>query len=651
MSTTRGPIRIPPSGPNIVGNANGDVLIWNAAAGLWEAGPQTGSGSTGPTGPTGPSGVTGPTGPTGAGVTGATGPTGPTGIGTTGATGPTGPTGPTGVGTTGATGPTGPTGPTGANAITVNRLATGNVGGTKLVDVDTTSLVDGTLAIVYSLGSLFELVKTPSAALTAAIDGITVVASTATSGPVWARLESTANHRFGVQPPIFIDPVAGDDDNDGLLVGTALKTADEWSRRMNGVTLSADLTLLSCASGNVGNFFGKIYVNNSSVGGCILRATGAKTVSASGTVSSVTAANPTAGIQQEFFMVITGGPVLTGGERLRIITSGTASHVGAVGYVRGFEGGDPTHPYTSAWTSDAGGTVAIYPTAGDTFAVETLLTTFAADDIEWHGIGAAGSMMDFDDMKKAPVTAFVGGLPGLTATSNVARVTVFGDHRFRRCEFGVLGGAALRIDQASFWFIGCEFKSLVLTTAGGPRGNDFYGGVFRSGAQFQGNVTTSSDVVFEGAASLVSGSWGFGSNTLFSRLGAVSALALGGNCILNTGSSRFWTPLLGTRNAITIGLENRSFSFATANDYTVSFASISASTAAVTLNGRVLQEFTADPSADCGVLCTSSTVGALVYLRDVTGDPLTPPVAGNYLYPVAGQVRLMNPSGVVTPLN
>lgn len=54
--STSGPIQIPPSGPNLVGAANGDVLIWNTVTQQWAAGPQSGGGATDPTGPTGPTG-------------------------------------------------------------------------------------------------------------------------------------------------------------------------------------------------------------------------------------------------------------------------------------------------------------------------------------------------------------------------------------------------------------------------------------------------------------------------------------------------------------------------------------------------------------------------------------------------------------------
>jgi len=524
-------------------------------------------------------------------------------------------------------------------AITVRRISDSNLGGTKLVDIATTSLRDGTISWVYSVGALFQLVKAPSAALLAAVDGITVVASTATAGSVWVRLEATANQRFGVEPPLFIDPSAGSDDNDGLLVGNPLKSADEWSRRTNGVTMLASFTV-TCAAGDVGSFFGKQYFDNRSTA-VTISIVGTKSLSATMTVSSITPENSAPGVQQEFWMVKTGGPVLTGAERLRILTSSIPANVGATGCVRGFEGSDPTHPYTSTWSNGATSLANLFPAAGDTFAVETLLTTFRADDMDTRNIGQ-GCILSFIDMVHPATTS----VPGISPSSNNARVTPSGDHLFISCIFGTTGGGIVRIDNDQLWFRGCEFKSQVHFVGGGPSGIVAYQCTFRVGAVINCSFSQTG-CVFEGVTSTAT-FWSNTGDALFSR---ITGTAFGVGGVFATVLGRVWTPLAGARSAVTIGISVstggtlNSQTFAQIND------SISASTGAIVMNGIVVHGYTVDPNANSRVQSVNTTIGALIYIHDIAGDPVNPPVSGCFQYSVAGQMRLMNPAGVVTPLN
>lgn len=566
-------------------------------------------------------------------VAGVTGPTGAFG----GPTGPTGTTGPTGAG---PTGPTGSTGPTGTNAISVNRISDGNVGGSKLVDVDTTNLPDGTIASVYSVGALFQLVKTPSAALLAAADGITVVASTATAGSVWVRLAGQlANQRFGVEPPLFIDPVAGSDDNDGLLVGTALKSAEEWSRRTNGVTMFASFTV-TCASGDVGSFFGKSYFNGSAA--VSIRVVGAKSLSSTMTVSSITPENSAPGVQQEYWLVKTGGPVLTGAERLRILTSSVPANIGATACVRGFEGSDATHPYTSTWSNGETSLANLFAAAGDTFAVETLLTTFRADDIDTRNLNQ-GCSVSFIDMLHPATTS----LPGISPSSNNARVTSSGDHLFISCIFGTTGGSLVRIDNDQLWFRGCEFKTQTHFVSGGPTGIVAYQCTFRGGAIINPSFAQTG-CVFEGATSS-STFWSNSGDALFSRITGQAYILSGGSFATNTG--RVWTPLAGARSAVTIGITVANGAVLNSFTFALIASSISASTGAIVMNGQVVNDFTTDLIHGGSVQSSNLTLGGLGYIHDVAGNPAVPPVSGCFVYSVAGQVRLMNPAGVVTPLN
>lgn len=126
---------------SITAAANGDVIAWDATAGVWKNTQVVGpAGPQGPQGPAGPQGATGATGPQGlqglTGSTGATGPAGPAGPagaqgvkGDTGATGATGQQGPQGLqGLKGDTGAAGATGPQGAQGIKGDTGATGATG-------------------------------------------------------------------------------------------------------------------------------------------------------------------------------------------------------------------------------------------------------------------------------------------------------------------------------------------------------------------------------------------------------------------------------------------------------------------------------------------------------------------------------------------
>ncbi len=276
----------------------------------------------------------------------------------------------------------GPQGPRGQQAITVNRVNVGNVGGTKLVDV---VAPNGTLASVYSCGGLFEMVTSPTAELIAlaALGGLDAVASVGVPGAIWVRLpNSEATARFTANPPVAIDAGAGDDDNDGTLA-FPLRTAEEFSRRMNGATWTGTVTI--SLVGTVGQFSGRW----KSKAGRPQFFGPAPARSAAGTMATIL--TDAAGSGQEAGFTSVAGPALVDKARLRILTSGTPSHVGAIAYVKGFQGGDVTKPFTTTWmaptslTNDVAGTE-IVPTAGDTFCIETLGATITGLNITWEAL-------------------------------------------------------------------------------------------------------------------------------------------------------------------------------------------------------------------------------------------------------------------------
>lgn len=524
--------------------------------------------------------------------------------------------------------------------VTVHRIGNSNLGGTKLVDVATTRLRDGTVAFVYSVGGLFQLVKSPDAALLAAVDGITVVASTATVGSVWVRLGSVSNPRFSASPPLFIDPTLGSDDNDGYGAGAnALKTADEWGRRMTDAILKMNALNISCAAGDIGHVFGRLYVDDAA--GTVLSFTGSTSQSAACTVSSVTSENPAT--QQEFFVVKTGGPALVDNQRVRILTSSVANNVGAVGYIRGFVGGDITKPYLSAFSSPLT-TATVWPVAGDTFAVETLLTTYISYDVDWHVIGGGGHIEMVDLLKQSATS-----VPGISATSNFARVTVFGDHIFKRCVFN--DTTLTRVEGYAYWFQGCEFKTVLYTVGGGARGHDFYQCVFRGGMQAQAAVASAVSCVTEAAISL-NAFWSNSTDFLFSRIMSGTAMAIGPSGFFATNTQRVWTPPIGARNNLAIGLAVATDGKIQANVFSV-FDQLSTVVPAnkIVSNTHQIEDFTNDLSTFALVQCTDQATGVRSFVRDISGNPTTPPVGGCYLYSVGGQLRVINPAGVVTPLN
>jgi hypothetical protein len=87
--------------------------------------------------------------------------------------------------------------------------------------------------LVLKLDQKFEFSRTS----TATPDGITIVAGN--GGGNWLRI-SSVSPRWSLQANWFVDPVTGNDENDGNTAATALKTLAEWSRRV--VRLHASTT-------------------------------------------------------------------------------------------------------------------------------------------------------------------------------------------------------------------------------------------------------------------------------------------------------------------------------------------------------------------------------------------------------------------------
>jgi hypothetical protein len=210
----------------VAGASKGQLFMGMIVSGLVDDTGRTGP--TGSTGPTGPTGATGPTGVAGSATnTGATGPTGPTGT--------TGPTGVPGSATsTGATGQTGPTGPTGG------ALAFPNVA--ALAAFDASSQPDFALASVGVNNDLFQLEKSPSAALLAAADVANAVAPAGPAGAIFTR-QYVRNLAAQYETTWFLDFGAGNDGNDGTTALTPLKTIRELCNRLRGAVIDHAVTV------------------------------------------------------------------------------------------------------------------------------------------------------------------------------------------------------------------------------------------------------------------------------------------------------------------------------------------------------------------------------------------------------------------------
>ena len=533
------------------------------------------------------------------------------------------------------------TGP-GGSGLAVNRIDTGNVGGSQLVAIDTTQLASGTVAYVTSIGAFCELVKSPTAQQLAAVDRRTIIASTATPGTIWCRL-SAANQSFGVQPPLFIDPSFGDDDNDGLTSVTALKTAEEWSRRMDGVTVTASF-VVTCAAGNVGSFFGKQYVAGTAVG-ITIQIIGAKSLSAAMTVTAIVPMDKTAGVQQEFWFTKTGGPALTGDERLRIQTSSNPSNVNTWGYTRGLNGSSD-QAFTSFFSDGTQSVTGFFPASGDTMVVETLLTSFNANDINTRNLNSGGALVNFTDMLHPDPT---GGY-GISNQSNSVKTTNTAFCRYTGTIFAQVGGGITRINSDNNLYLGCKFNTQAFfeSSTGSVQGNAFYQNLFRGGITLDCPSSAAFGTIIEGPSSFGS-FWSSSGDVLLSRIMSGNGLQISGRGVFATTIGTIWTPLLGARNNLSIGVIVSSNAVVNSLNFAQIFSSISATTARIALgtNSLHIDDYTVDLASKSWVQSSTPGINAKNFLGNIAANPATPPVGGGYFYTVSGTLRYMDPGGVV----
>ena len=462
------------------------------------------------------------------GSTSGTGPTGPSGI--PGPTGPGGPTGPSGI--PGPTGPSGPTGPTGAaGALSVDKIDAGNIGVTRLVALNTTPLTNGTIVSVVSVGRVYNLIKNASAALLATVDGIMVVRSTSNPTDVWCGSLDVGNQQFAQITAWFVDPTAGNDDNDGVSSITALKTAMEWCRRFWGTGISTTTTI-TCAAGNIG----PIDINVRGIGNALAVVTwiGNVTSSANGTVAAVTAPVPATSTRGQFTQ--TGGdPAIPDNSRLRI-TAGVAGHIGAVGYVAGNNGG-PTIPFTSSWVTPAG--VTTFPSVNDTYVIDTLNTVCANVRVnaysQENAPGTRIVLVAFKDIVTTASNSQCHQLQSNQITNSSLTTT------WQNCQFN--DTTSTQFNASSAFFIGCEFKKKTVFSFGSNA--QILSCTFRGGtAWLESQSTFSVSQLFDGAVGNTmspSSTWVTGGDMQFVRGGGgVSALVFSTNSNFFLANCQLW---------------------------------------------------------------------------------------------------------------
>jgi hypothetical protein len=529
----------------------------------------------------------------------------------------------------------------------VNRISDSNIGGTKLVDVNTAALTDGTIATVFSVGALFRLVKTPTAALTATVDGITVVASTASPGSIWVRIITTSDERFVANIPIFIDPVAGSDDNDGLALGTALKTADEWCRRMNGQVFRNALgtVTVTCLPGNVGSFEGckLIATQNVAAGSIFIKFFGSVSQSvAVGTVSSIVAQNIATQTEYQFTDSSGVGPVIAANSRLRLVGSATAANIGAVGFVRGFAAGGATNPFTSAWIKLDGSE--IFPAAGDTYVVETLLTTMITTTlaIEMNSLSrCTPSWTDF--VIGDPASSLPGIAP--TTTDTVANVS---HPFFQTCQF--VQSTLVRLDAGNLRFVGCEFVTRPRSDSRPAGTHSFESGIFRAGCQLNTTCSFLGNVAIEAASSIKDCS--NAGNVLLSRILAGTGLTISNGGYYAAVVGTIWSPVIGARNGMATGLFVASTSRVQVNSFAVNLASLSA-TVPFSANGRTVPgTFYTDLAVEAAYSPTATADGFLAYWRNLSVAPTVNPVLAAFEFAASGGLHARGSGGsigTVTP--
>lgn len=530
-------------------------------------------------------------------------------------------------------------------ALSFNRLDDGNAGGSKLVDFDTTSIADGTIASIFSIGALARLVKSPTAALLSSVDGITVIASAVNIGQVWVRLIATTDERFVEDIPAFIDPASGSDDNDGLTSPTALKSADEWCRRMNGQVFrdgSIGTVVVQCAAGSVGNFKSCRLTATQPSGAIKIQFTGTASQSSVGTVSSVVAQDTATNTEYQFTDSSGVGPVISADSRLRIVGSATPANIGGVGYARGFGAGGATNPYATAFVRSDGADTEFFPAAGDTYVVETLLTqvTSASVAVEMNSVTSLRPF--WVDMLIGDTSSSQPGI-AVTTTDVIASTA---QPEFLTCTFQA--DTLSRINNGNIRFAGCEFKVQIRSPAAASGVLTFATCLFRGGAILTVLTSFIQNNVFEAGFSTGNSLTNAG-NILLSRILSGTGFSISGSSSVYASSiGLIWSPPIGTRNGMTTGINminaGRSFSQAYLSSFNI------LATSPVVVSGIAANGYMADEGLGTLLTANASTTGILSFLRNILSPPSSNPISGFFRWAASGAYVARGSGGSLSTL-
>lgn len=248
---------------------------------------------------------------------------------------------------------------------------------------DVAEVPDGTIAHAGVINDGYVLNKNPSATLTAAIDGVSVVSATGVAGAVWVRL-FWRNYDAWRQPTWYVDSTNGDDTNSGTTVGAPLRTLIELGYRLSGAVINIAMRVNLAASA-VSYGAVSFNVRFGPLDGACLIVQGAVSSSAPVALLSATAEAPATNGRG----AITSAGTFVLGQRLRLVATANPAYTGAMAFVTRVVG--PGSANVNQWaqiSSEIFGTTVnqAFPSAGDQYVVDTLGSTIQHINIVGDGM-------------------------------------------------------------------------------------------------------------------------------------------------------------------------------------------------------------------------------------------------------------------------
>jgi hypothetical protein len=384
----------------------------------------------------------------------------------------------------------------------------------------------------------------------AATDGVTIVQPTTPSSARWVQ----SGLKLSYEPTWWIDLVTGSDTNDGLTQATALKTTEEWSRRLfpNGSkrVFYPSLVTVNIGFGAVGSTpsvaqtQGAIYINadwsaSISLFGAELRIVYA--IQSSSAITIATSTTNTSSTDTRGQLSTASGSFVAQG-RIRVLTG---ANVGAVGYSAGLNG-DTQHTFTGDFQNYYTESLS-YPAVGNTVCVDTLLVTQRQTVIRTAGKG-------YVTLQDAKIAAAFFESDSLNNTDSG------GGGWLNGCEFN----SAFISAPAGAGFFNCKFTGTTTVRGENVVGfNNYIQGVLLSSArQFDCDSPMTVDggsvwVGFSSTSQVVPGcSFRFAQPTQFVNGGAATAgIHIASGCIGVCGTA-LWGPTSASTYPIGIDIQN-----------------------------------------------------------------------------------------------